>query len=172
MSLPKSHLRPLERHLKGHEARLAILLAARDSVGREIERRNARDYDQELDDFPKDDPIGRLNDELALIEREISAHEDILAVGRDTRLFVALAELADNPALAREAAEDPRAFAEERGIALPKDFSLTLSVGEAEEISLHATYYHELSPFVVIWDAATGFSVPELTSQGSGSPIS
>jgi hypothetical protein len=162
MELSKTHLESLGPHLRAHEERLEQLRAARDGVLRELERLRSNDGEQEPEEAPKPDPIGRLDYERELIDREIGVHEAILELGRDERLFAVLGELAADAKLAREAARDPRGFAREHGIELPQNLAVELDVGADDDVRLRLIYFDDLSPFVATWDR-DGFKVPSAT---------
>jgi hypothetical protein len=70
----------------------------------------------------------------------------------------------DNSALAREAARDPKASAEARGIAIPANMTVELDIDDDGQISLRVTHYDELAPFALTWDR-DGFSATRLDPQ-------
>jgi hypothetical protein len=61
-----------------------------------------------------------LRRQIATLEDEASAHEMILALGRDPDLLLVLHELHDHPELGQRIAEEPRSFFEERGVRVPE----------------------------------------------------
>jgi hypothetical protein len=62
------------------------------------------------------------------LDREIRAHETLLALGRDRDALDLLDRVAGDPSLARAAASDPRAFAEARGVHLPRNMIVRVNV--------------------------------------------
>jgi hypothetical protein len=93
------------------------------------------------------------------LEREILIHERLIELGRDPRVLEALGELAQNRAYAEEVARDPVAAARKRGIELPGNLMLRLTV-EPDRIQLQITFYDDLFPFMVLWNSDSGFSAP------------
>ena len=134
MRLPDSHLASLENLLRNHDEKLVVLKASLQAATHEAGRQS-------------------------LIEKEIRIHEALLALGRTQKHLDILGELAADPALARDAARDPKAFAEERGVSIPPNLALELHVVQ-NRVSLRVTHYCAIAPFVLTWNS-NGFSVPD-----------
>jgi hypothetical protein len=155
MSLPTSHMESLERHLSVHEERLTQL--------REQLRKSpaGRDPNPKGDPNPKPPLPNTSGNYRDVLDREIRFHEKLIALARDARVSQALRDLIDDPEFAREAARDPRAAAQKRGIDLPPGLTLRLDHG-ADRVSLQVSSYEGLYPFMLTWDSDRGFSpVPE-----------
>jgi hypothetical protein len=145
----------LERHLDVHEERLALL------------REQLRKSPAGPDPNPKGDPNpkpplpNRIGGYRDVLQREIRFHEQLIALARDPRVPQALRDLMDDPEYAREAARDPRAAAQRRGIDLPPALTLRLDHG-ADRVRLQVSSYEGLYPFMLTWDSDRGFSpVPD-----------
>jgi hypothetical protein len=107
-----------------------------------------------------------LRDQQEHIVREMRIHELVLDLGRDERLLEALAEIADNPELAKRAAADPLAYAREKGISVSGDVDVSVDV-TSEGVSVSAIHGDDVRPFVVSWDANEGFAARPLTTEDS-----
>src|SRR5262249_32436513 len=160
MSLPRSHLDSLERHMALHRQRIARLRQLLDMVNRAITHRQAGQGNDQAGhgDDPKPGGIRGLSAKAELLEREIRRHEELLALGQDERLLNALGEVLDDPQLARAASSDPRGYARERGLELPQNMDLTLSLHNGQ-IELLIAFYDDLAPFLLLWNN-DGFSPP------------
>lgn len=162
MSLPRSHVESLERHVRIHEERLTLL------------REQLKNSPRGSDPNPKGDPnpkpplpIGNLG-HRELFDREIHFHEDLIKLARDPKVLKALNELTENRDFAREAARNPRDAAQKRGINLPASLTLRLD-HEGDHVRLQISSYHGLYPFMVTWDSDSGFSPlpePDLPQNG------
>ena len=124
MSKHSTAFESIERQLRVHHLRLTKLRAWHDSVveslrGCEGPRQKA------MDTTPSSET---LEYEREMLEREIRAHEILIALGRDRQALALLEQVADDPILAREAAPDPRAFAEARGVHLPRNLAVRVHV--------------------------------------------
>jgi hypothetical protein len=153
MSLPPSHLDSLERHMTLHRQRIARLRQQLDMVNRAITHRQAGQGND-----PKREGIRGLTAKAELVEREIRKHEELLALGQDERLLNALGEVLDDPQLARAASSDPRGYARDRGLELPQNMDLTLTLHNGQ-IELLIAFYDDLAPFLLLWNN-NGFSPP------------
>jgi hypothetical protein len=159
MPLPDSHIESLERHLSIHQEDIADLRRTLRTLSREI---RLRETGQGRDPNPKPEGIPGLIAQRELVERELRTHEALLALGRDGRMIDTLGEFLENSGLAREAARDPKAFAEGRGVAIPADMTIELDVDEADRVTMRVAYYDEDSPFTLTW-SRDGFSPPQLS---------
>ena len=73
------------------------------------------------------------------LDREIRAHEILIALGRDRQALELLDKVAGDPSLAREAAADPRAFAQARGVQLPRNMAVRVNI-VADRVSVELDY--------------------------------
>jgi hypothetical protein len=153
MPLPPAHLDSLERHMRLHRQRIAELRRLLDMVDREITRPQAGPGNG-----PKPERTRGLTAKAELLGREIRTHEELLALGQDERLLNALGELLDDPELARAASGDPRGYARERGLELPRNMNLTLRFHNGQ-IELLIAFYDNFAPFLLLWNN-DGFSPP------------
>jgi len=153
MVLPPSHLDTLAQHMNLHRQRIAQLRQLLDKLNQQIARRQASQGSD-----PKPEGIPGLVAEAELYEREIRSHEKLLALGQDEHLLNTLSELLDNPKLAQAATRDPRGYARDRGIELPTNMNLTMSIRNGR-IEILIAYYDELAPFLITWNN-DGFSPP------------
>src|SRR5688572_26888347 len=127
MSKHPTGLESIERQLRVHDLRLAKLRAWRDAVVaalRKCEGEGGR-RDKALDSTPSTETLEYERDTL---DREIRAHEILTTLGRDRQALELLDEVAGDPSLAREAAADPRAFAEARGVRLPRNMAVRVNI--------------------------------------------
>ena len=151
MSLSQSHLESLDRHVRAHEERLALL------------REQLKDSSLESDPNPKGDPNPKppLPKQISLhrevLDREIRFHEQLIELARDPKVLNALLDLTQDPDFVRWAARDPRGVAQKLGINVPAALTLRVS-GENGRVRLRISSYDSLYPFMVTWDSATGFS--------------
>lgn len=179
MPLPQSHLKSLERQLRIHKERLALLrrmleniLAGekhheeephveggkkRGSDDREKVSKAARDPN------PKMRSPEWIKGQREAIEREIHIHEQLIEIGHNPKVLDALGDLIENREYASEVAGDPKAAARKRGIELPASMILRL-YQEADRVQLQINYYEDLFPFMVTWDSDSGFSPPRETA--------
>ena len=99
----------------------------------------------EAEDGPRGKSMDTTPDPLTLVyerdtlDREIQAHETLIALGRDRQALELLDEVAGDASLAREAAADPRAFAEARGIRLPRNMVVQVKVA-AGRVTVQVDY--------------------------------
>jgi hypothetical protein len=138
MSKPSSRLEPIERQLRAHDLRLAKLRAWRDSVVAALsgcEGEGGR-REKALDTTPSAETLEYERDAL---DREIRAHEVLTTIGRDRQALELLEAVVGDVALAREAAADPRAFAEARGVRLPRNMGVRVDV-VADRVSVRLDY--------------------------------
>lgn len=147
MPLPQSHFESLQRQLRVHEERLALLRSQLNNL--EVPR----------DPNPKLRSPEWVTGERKVLEREIRIHEQLIELGRDPKVLDTLGELADNRDYAREAARDPEGVARMRGIELPANMTLRLDL-ELDRVQLQISYWEDLFPFRVTWNSDSGFSPP------------
>lgn len=135
MSKHPEGLRTIERQLRMHDLRVAKLRPWLDQVLAMLHRcKEGSPSVKSLDGTPSQETLEYERDAL---EREICAHEVLITLGRDQHALEMLDEVAADASLARSVAADPRAFAESRGIRLPKDLVVTVTVhGERARIRL------------------------------------
>ena len=104
-----------------------------------------------------------LRQHIAGLQDEVSAYEMILALGRDQRLLRVLEDLCDRPELFEEAAGDPRAFFEERGVRFPADATLavkTVTVNRGpRQYAVEARFVTATLKYGVGWSPRVGFYV-------------
>ena len=138
MSKHPTGLESIERRLRSHDQRLKKLLAWRSGVLAALKSLEAEDVPRgkAMDGTP--DPRTLVYERDAL-DREIRFHETLTAFGRDRQALDLLDQLAHDPALAHEAAPDPRAFAEARGISLPRNMAVQVKVA-AGRVSVQLDY--------------------------------
>ena len=139
MSKHQSGLESIERQLRVHDLRVAALRAWRDAVvaalGKCGESKGGR-CEKALDATPSTETLEYERDAL---EREIRGHEVLATLGRDRQALALLEAVAGDAALAREAAADPRAFAETRGVRLPGNMAVRVEVA-GERVSVQLDY--------------------------------
>jgi hypothetical protein len=174
--LPQSHLKSLQRQLRLHEERLALLRSqqvsesergrqpgAAGAAGREsdpgVGHATGRAPKPIRDPNPKIYSAEVIAWRKEVLQREIRLHERLIELARDPNIMDALGDLAADPDLAHEAARDPIGAARQRGIELPADMTLDLAVGPGG-VDLRITYYNDLYPLVVTWNSVAGFSPP------------
>ncbi len=168
MSSPELHRKPLERYLRIHDEQITALLASKEAITREIGRRQNKKQGEPSKPNAKIARTPTLAARRDAIERRISIHKELVALGRDQRILDVLDEVASNQDLAREAASDPNAFAKSRGIKIPANMKLEADA-EEDQISLRVTYYDRLEPFVLTWDRS-GFSIPSFDALDATRP--
>ena len=115
MSKHQTGLESIERQLRGHDLRLIKLRAWRDAVVESL-RGCKGSREKALDTTPSAETLEYERDTL---NREIQAHEILIALGRDRSALELLEKVAGDLSLAREAAPDPKAFAEARALFAP-----------------------------------------------------
>jgi hypothetical protein len=146
------HLATLQPYLELHEADLADLREQADIL-REMLRR------QPPNDAPKPPPPREaLQSDLASIERSISKHEHVIDLARDERVGELLQAVAADPDLAREAADDPRAFAIRHGLELPGTMVINVLVA-GRDVSARFSNLDPDMPFELTW-TQDGFQPP------------
>jgi hypothetical protein len=122
-----------------------------------------------------EDHLQRLNENLSAQERwlctlrrkiaglqdEASAYEMIGALGRDQTLLQVLSDLYDRPELFERAADEPRAFFEERSVRIPDGATVTV---KTVTVNRHPRRYAVEARFVtatlkygVGWSPRVGF---------------
>lgn len=141
MSKHRTALESIERQLRGHDLRLIKLRAWRDAVVESL-RNCEGSREKALDTTPSAETLEYERDTL---DREIRAHEVLMALGRDRQALELLEKIAGDPSLAREAATDPRAFAEARGVTLPRNMAVRVNV-VADRVSVELDYLDRSCP--------------------------
>jgi len=144
MSKHQTALESIERQLRVHHLRVTRLRAWRDAVvkslrgceGDEGSRRKA------MDTTPSAETLEYERDTL---DREIRAHEILIALGRDRDALQLLEKVAGDLAVAREAAPNPRAFAEAHGVQLPRNLAVRVNI-VADRVSVELDYLDRSCP--------------------------
>lgn len=128
----------MERQLRVHHLRLVKVRAWRDAVVESLRRCEGNEGSRRkaMDTTPSAETLEYERDTL---DREIRAHELLIALGRDRQALELLEKVAGDPSLAREAAVDPRAFAEARGVQLPRNVAVRVNI-VAERVSVEIDY--------------------------------
>ena len=99
--------------------------------------------------------------QASAMEREIRAHEAILALAGQERILAFLGELADSARAVKAASPDPLSYARQRGVVLPDGIQLSIDIAD-EDVTVRVTYTDEVYPFVAAWDRSHGFSLQRL----------
>jgi hypothetical protein len=122
-----SALGSIERQLRVHDLRVTRLRAWLCAVEEALREREVKEDcgGKSVDGRP--DPR-TLVYERDTLDREIRAHETLIALGRDRHALELLDQVARDPSLAREAALDPKAFADARGVHLPRNLMVQVKV--------------------------------------------
>jgi hypothetical protein len=117
----------LRRELLLHVLRLRRLKKWREAVGRALRERecDAALRAKAMDTTPSTET---LDYERETLDREIRMHTVLVALGRDRRALRMLEDVVADPALARHAATDARAFSEARGVQLPRQLHVRVDV--------------------------------------------
>lgn len=138
MSKHATALESIERQLRVHHLRLVKLRAWRDAVVESVRRCEGDEGSRRkaMDTTPSTETLEYERDTL---NREIRAHEILIALGRDGQALELLDKVAGDPSLAREAAADPRAFAEARGVQLPRNMVVRVNI-VADRVSVELDY--------------------------------
>jgi len=138
MSKHPSALESIERQLRLHDLRLTKLRAWRAAVVESLRRCEGNEGSREkaMDTTPSAETLEYERDTL---DREIRAHEILIALGRDRQALALLDTVAGDPSLAREAAADPRAFAEAHGVRLPRNMVVRVNI-VADRVSVELDY--------------------------------
>jgi hypothetical protein len=138
MSKHPTALESIERQLRAHDLRVLKLRAWRDAVFASLRRceKDEGSRRKAMDTTPSAETLEYERDTL---DREIRAHEILIALGRDRQALELLEQVAGDPALAREAAADPRAFAEARGVQLPRNMAVRVNI-VADRVSVELDY--------------------------------
>lgn len=92
--------------------------------------------------------------QITALQDEASAHEMILALGRDPNVLRGLHELYDRPELGERIAQDPRSFFEERGIRLADDVTVT---SDSQRSAIEARFLTSTLEYGVGWSRRDGF---------------
>jgi hypothetical protein len=97
------------------------------------------------------------------LQDEVSAYEMMLALGRDQRLLRALEDLYDRPELFEQAADDPRAFFEERSVRVPEGATVTVKTvivnRGPRRYAVEARFVTATLNYGVGWSPRAGFYV-------------
>lgn len=97
------------------------------------------------------------------LQDEVSAYEMMLALGRDQRLLRALEDLYDRPELFEQAADDPRAFFEERSVRVPEGATVTVKTvivnRGPRRYAVEARFVTATLNYGVGWSPRAGFHV-------------
>jgi hypothetical protein len=138
MSKHPTGLESIERQLRVHDLRVVKLRAWRNAVVESLRRCEGDEGSRRkaMDTTPSAETLEYERDTL---DREIRAHEILIALGRDRQALELLDQVAGDPALAREAAADPRAFAEARGVRLPRNLAVGVQVA-GNRVSVQIDY--------------------------------
>lgn len=138
MSKYPTALESIERQLRAHDLRLIMLRKWRDAVVELLRRCDGgeRSREKAMDTTPSAETLEYERDTL---NREIRAHEILIALGRDRQALELLEKVAGDPSLAREAAADPRAFARARGVQLPPNMAVRVNI-VADRVSVELDY--------------------------------
>jgi hypothetical protein len=94
--------------------------------------------------------------QIALIQDEVSAHERIVALGRDPEVLRVVHELCDQPELAERIAQDPPSFFEERGIQVPDEATVTVTT-DPPRSAIEAHFVTPTLEYGVGWARRDGF---------------
>jgi hypothetical protein len=141
MSKHPAALESIERQLRGHDLRLSKLRAWRDSVIGLLRKYEGR-REKAMDTTPS---TGTLEYERDTLDREIRGHEILIALGRDRQALELLEKIAGDLTLAREAAANPKAFAEARGVQLPRNMAVRVNI-VADRVSVELDYLDRSCP--------------------------
>jgi len=176
----ETHLASLEPHLKQHERELdqlvqradalAAELGAKGSAKREPGTGTASASKRKSVGVVEKDPLPRkvLQAEQQEVKRSIATHRKLIRFGRDKRVGKVLADVAADPQLAREAAVDPVAFAAARGIELPEQTRLSMTVDD-QGVTLRVAHLDPDMPFVLVW-TQDGFQPPTVQEEREPEP--
>jgi uncharacterized protein HemY len=95
------------------------------------------------------------------LQDEVSACETMLTLGRDPNLLRALGELYDRPKLFEQAADDPRAFFQERGVRVPDGADVTVRATtlnrRPQRYAVEARFETATLRYGVGWSPRAGF---------------
>jgi hypothetical protein len=94
--------------------------------------------------------------QITALQEEASAHETILALGRDPEIIQLLHELHDSPELRNRIAQDTRSFFEARGIRILDGENVTLTDGP-KDLSIEARFITPTLRYGVGWSRRSGF---------------
>lgn len=114
----------------------------------------------------REQALKALRDEQDQIAQVVAIHEAILALGRDQGILDLLSDMADSAEVAREASKDCRAYAQGRGIRLPKGLELSVEI-EATHVAVRGTFRDSIPPFQVVWESDAGFRSRPLEQKAS-----
>lgn len=100
--------------------------------------------------------VRSLQRHIAGLHDELSAHETIIALGRNPSVLQVIHELHDQPGLGEEIARNPRSFFAKRGVRLPEDATVTVISGmtsQAMEIRVRMPTFE----YGIGWSRRIGF---------------
>ena len=173
----ETHLASLEPHLNQHERELDLLLQRADTLAAELGAKGAARREpgaaaskRKPAGVAEKEPVPRkvLQAEQQEIKRSIATHRKLIRFGRDKRVGKVLADVAADPQLAREAAVDPVAFAAARGIELPEQTRLSMTVDD-QGVTLRVAHLDPDMPFVLVW-TQDGFQPPTVQEEREPEP--
>ena len=136
MSKSSTGFEAIERQLRGHDLRLTKLRAWRDAVVSALRLCEGGRRDKALDTAASSETLEYERD---VLDREIRGHEILIALGRDRPALELLGEVVNDASLAREAAANPRTFAEKRGVELPRNMAVRVDIA-GERVSVQLDY--------------------------------
>jgi plasmid replication initiation protein len=93
---------------------------------------------------------------IGRMSREVELHERLIVLAGNGRAISILAGLAADLEEARAAAVDPRAYAAERGMALPDDLDIQVAVEEGRVV-VRGVLHDDFHSAVFSWDSDPGF---------------
>jgi hypothetical protein len=112
-----------------------------------------------------------LHGQIAHFSEEARFHENLIELGRDQRILLALDELASNPDLVDELAADKAAYARRRGIDLPESAELEVEPRRGGAmVLLH--FKHGGWDYSCMWDSEKGFTVEPADTEDTASDVS
>jgi hypothetical protein len=95
------------------------------------------------------------------LQDEVSAYETMIALGRDQALLEVLEDLYDRPELFESAADDPRAFLEERSVRVPDNAAVTVKTvtenRSPRRYAVEARFHTKTLTYRAGWSPRAGF---------------
>jgi hypothetical protein len=102
-----------------------------------------------------------LRRQIAGLQDEATAHEMILALGRDQTLLQVLNDLYDQPELFERAADEPRSFFEERSVRVPDGATVTVKTvtvnRNPRRYAVEARFVTDTLKYGLGWSPRVGF---------------
>lgn len=162
------HRTTLEAHVATHQQEIEDLDAALKGLGGRTAppaQGVKKSKQHALDDAPvKEPPSAKvLSARRKFLKRRLAAHAKLIELARQPEIPAVLAGLAADLELAREAAADPAAFAQRRGIRLPEGAQVDVEVGAAS-LHIRVVSHDEDAPFSLVWTPAGFQPPPEVSS--------